>query len=202
MTTDECSWHEDAYGFKRIYAMGCYIKRETLAERGVEDLLSNHILGLKLYPNYSNPLGQGLALCVKERYSELLRSDFIVPVPRVKSELKIARDPKGLRYNQTFELAKVMSSILDIPTAELLVKTRPQSMTGLNRTERLSAVEGLYAFAGGHSIRNTNALIVDDVSTSNATASECAKVLLDNGTEEVNVLVAGRDTDVMVERGH
>jgi len=200
VTSEDCSWHEDAYGFNRIYAMGCYIKRDVLEELGVKNLLSSHILGLKLYPRYAEPLGEALALCITQRYPELLESDFITPVPRARSELKIARDPEGLRYNQTLVLAEVISSRLDIPTVEFLEKTRSQRMSGLTRAERRNAVQGLYTYVDGDNIKDGRILIIDDVSTSNATASECAKVLLDNGAQKVNVLVAGRNTNEMVAR--
>lgn len=80
VTTEECSWHWDDYGFERIYAMGAYIKREILEEIE-DDLLSSHIVGLKQYPRYAVPLGLGLVECVKNRYMELLKSDLIVPIP-------------------------------------------------------------------------------------------------------------------------
>jgi predicted amidophosphoribosyltransferase len=42
-------------------------------------------------------------------------------------------------------------------------------------------------------VKNKRIILVDDVSTSGATVSECAKVLLEAGAVVVNVLIAGRD---------
>lgn len=198
VTTEECPWHWDAYGYKRIYAMGAYIKREVLKELGEEDLLSNHIVGLKMYPGYAVPLGLGLVECLKNRYSELLDTDFLVPIPLVPTELKTARKPTGLKYNQSLKLSKAISSGIGIPTIDVLRKTREQKMKGLTRLERREAVNGLYEIIDETAVRGKRVLLIDDVSTSGATASECAKILVKAGAEVVNVLVAGRNMDTSV----
>lgn len=195
VTTDKCPWHEDDYGFQRIYAMGAYIKREILEAMEVEDLLSSHIVGLKQYPRYAVPLGLGLVECVKNRYPELMQSDFIVPIPLFPTELKIAEDPKGVKYNQCVELSKVISPSIGIASRDVLKKTREQKMRGLSRAERKEAVKGLYEVEDKAVVRGKQILLIDDVSTSGATASECAQVLINAGAKVVNVLVAGRDAD-------
>lgn len=174
------------------------MKREILEERGEEDFLSNHIVGLKRYPRYAVPLGLGLVECVRNRYSELMRSDLIAPIPKFETELKTAIDPPGIVYNQSVELSNVLSSGLDIASSGVLRKTRAQSMMGLNRDERKEAVKGLYEVENRAAIRNKQVIIVDDVSTSGATASECAQVLVAAGAKMVNALVAGRDADTSV----
>lgn len=177
--------------------MGAYVKRKFLEEAG-DDLLSSHILGLKQYPRYAVPLGLGLVECLENQYSELLDSNLIVPVPLFPSELKVATDPPGVKYNQSTELSKVVSSRLDMDFKEILTKTKVQKMRGLTRKQRKKAVKGLYKIKskGRRDVENKLILLIDDVSTSGATASECAKVLIDAGAKMVNVLVAGRDTDV------
>ena len=197
VTTGECSWHWDDYGFERIYAMGAYVKREILEEID-DDLLSSHIVGLKQYPRYAIPLGLGLAECVKNRYSELLESDLVVPIPLFPPELKVARDPAGVKYNQSVELSKVISPHLGILSRDVLEKTREQKMKGLSRPERKETVKGLYEVKDEAVVVDKQILLVDDVSTSGATASECAQILRDAGAKTVNVLVAGRNTDTSV----
>lgn len=197
-TTEECSWHWDAYGYNRIYAMGAYIKREVLREREEQDLLSNHIVGLKMYPGYAVPLGLGLVECLENRYSELLDTDFLAPIPLFSTELKTARRPIGVEYNQSLKLSEAVSFSIGIPTIDILRKTRGQKMKGLTRLERREAVDGLYEVVDEATVRGKRILLIDDVSTSGATASECAKVLAEAGAEVVNVLVAGRNMDTSV----
>jgi len=178
--------------------MGAYIKREVLREREEEDLLSNHIVGLKMYPGYAVPLGLGLVECLENRYSELLDTDFLAPIPLFPTELKTARKPTGLEYNQSLKLSETVSSSTGIPTIDVLRKTREQKMKGLTRLERREAVNGLYEVVDEATVRGKCILLIDDVSTSGATASECAKVLAEAGAEVVNVLVAGRNMDTSV----
>lgn len=195
---ENCQWHEDDYGFERIYAMGAYLKREIIKERGKGDFLSSHILGLKQYPRYAEPLGLGMVECMKNRYLELMESELIVPIPKFPTELKVATDPKGIKYNQAEELANIISSNINIASLNILKKTREQSMRSLGEADRREVVKGLYGIGNSAGLRDKGILLVDDVSTSGATVSECAKVLIDAGAKTVNVLVAGRNTDTRV----
>jgi len=188
VTTQECTWHWDAYGFERIYAMGAYLS--PTMPGGYDDLLSKHIRGLKKYPGYSVPLGLALAECLRKRYPELLEMDLIVPVPLFDTELKVSN---GTRYNQSVELSKVLSNEAQIRYEEILEKTKEMRLKNLKRRERRDAVRGLYRVTSGKAARDRRILLVDDISTSGSTASECSLVLKDSGARIVNVLVAGRD---------
>lgn len=198
VTTATCSWHWDDYGFERIYAMGAYLSPDT--PEGRNDFLSNHIRGLKKYPRYATPLGLGLVECIRGRYPELLKMDLIVPIPLFDTELKVSRDPVGIVYNQSVELSKEISKGVNILYTEVLEKTREQKMKDLTaRAQRKEAVKGLYRIRSGErKISGKKILLIDDVSTSGATASECSQVLINAGAEIVNVLVAGRDIIVGV----
>lgn len=116
----------------------------------------------------------------------------------ISTELKVARDPARMKYNQSIELSKVISSNIGITTLDVLKKTREQKMKGLSRAERKEAVKRLYEIKEKAVVGDKRILLVDDVSTSGATASECAQVLRDAGAKIVNVLVAGRNTDTSV----
>jgi hypothetical protein len=198
VSTEKCRWHDDDYGFERIYAMGAYLKRAVIEERGEGDFLSSHILGIKQYPRYAVPLGLGLVECIKNRYRELMQSELIVPFPKFPTELKIAKDPPRVKYNQSIELSNIISSNINITSKDILKKTKEQSMRGLGELERREVVKGLYEVGDRATARGKHILLIDDVSTSGATASECAQVLIDSGARAVNVLVAGRNTDTSV----
>jgi len=194
--TTQCGWHWDDYGFDRIYAMGAYLKRNLRQNK--DDILSDHIVGLKQYPGYGMPLGLALVECVRQRYSELMRSDLIVPIPLFATELKIAKEPSGVTYNQSVVLSEVVGPNIGIAVGDVVIKTREQKMKGLGRSERKAAVKGLYKIKEAANVGGKSILLVDDVSTSGATVSECSQVLLDAGARTVNVLVAGRNTDTRI----
>ncbi|MGO9646358.1 MAG: ComF family protein [Candidatus Bathyarchaeia archaeon] len=187
VNTSECRWHSDDYGFNRIHAMGKYISTES--QEGWNDLLSKHIRGLKKYPGYSEPLGEAISLCIQNEFTELKQSDFLVPVPKHPKEMEN-------NYNQAETLTSVVSSILGIPAAGALIKVKPLKLMLTSRSSRKESVKGAYAFSENVSLNGKCMILIDDVTTSGSTASECARVLVDAGAKTVNVVVAGRDVFV------
>jgi len=188
--TDECIWHDDLYGFNRIYAVGVYEKVSTWSENSSENLLSKHIVRLKKWDKYANPLGEALTLIIKNRYKELQNVDAIVPVPAHLEKIQ----ERG--YNQSFLLAQIVSSEIGKPIHDVLQQTVNfnLSTSKLNREERRRTVQNSFRFNSnrGISIKNKWLLLIDDIVTSGFTASECAQKLMDNGARQVDVLVAGR----------
>ena len=190
VTFEECRWCEDVYGFDKIYAMGSYLSSKT--KRGREDLLSTQILGLKKYRNYRDPLGVSISLCIKNRWPELLNTDYIVPVPKLDSEFKIDREDSA-SYNQSIELANVIGSRIDVPVEQALNKLTPLSLRDKNLSQRRESVISVYEVANGVNLEGLSIMLVDDVATSLSTSCECSQVLKNAGAEIVNVVVAGRN---------
>jgi len=184
VTTEECIWHQELYGFNRIYTMGKYFQ----VSHAEADLLSSHILMLKTNKEYAIPLGKALALVVQHRYPELLKSDMLVPVPLHLEEFR----QRG--YNQALELAKIIGEQLKIPVLHALKKEKSVNMRPLNRLERQKAVRGLYSVIEYRrsDIKGKDILIVDDVITTGFTVSECSDVLRRSGAARVNVLALAR----------
>jgi len=186
ITTQECAWHKESYGFTRIYVMGKYVPPSREVEG---DLLSSHILKLKNDKEYAIPLGKALALTVQHCHPELLKlKPKVIPVPLHKDEHR----QRG--YNQALELARVLGKCLDIPVWHVLKKTRSVSMRPLKREERREAVRGLYMIYEERKdwIKDKQILLIDDVVTTGFTVSECSDVLIKSGAEQVNVLALAR----------
>lgn len=193
--TNSCIWHSKCYGFDRAYSMGLYYpSRGDPNTIGWNDFLSQHIRGAKMYPGYTVPLALGLTLCMKNRYTSLMKMDLILPVPKFKTEFKKAKNGTGILYNQAAEISKIVSVKTKIPVADVLEKTREQGMKTLNEEERWEAVKGLYRVQDSQTVKDKKIILIDDVYTSGATVSECSDALLRAGAEQVKVLVAGRDT--------
>jgi ComF family protein len=68
--------------------------------------------------------------------------------------------------------------------------TPPQ--TGLGRRDRLRNVKDAFEVNISYTISNKRILLVDDVYTTGATVNECAKILLKEGAEAVDVLTLAR----------
>jgi ComF family protein len=95
-------------------------------------------------------------------------------------------------YNQSEWLARELSSLLNLPVGLWSIRkrdTRPQ--VGLSRNDRAENVSGAFGAvpeAAGHRI-----ILVDDVSTTGATAREAARSLKRAGAEWVGLVTFARD---------
>jgi ComF family protein len=115
--------------------------------------------------------------------------DLVCPVPLY---------PKRQRargFNQATLLAEPLARALGVPSDPGLIKrirdTRPQP--GLSGDDRERNVAGAFSVVEGqHPIRGRHILIIDDVVTTGATASQCAAVLRQVGAAGVWVLALAR----------
>ena len=114
--------------------------------------------------------------------------DWLVPIPlhwfRMRSRT----------FNQAARLAQQLSRATGIPVrTDLLKRTQPtQTQTRLSRAERTENVKRAFAFRGRERIEGARIILVDDVLTTGATASACAKLLRQNGAAVVDVWTVAR----------
>ena len=131
----------------------------------------------------AEPFGRLMAM--KLLTAEMADADLITWVP----VSPIRRFIRG--YDQDELLAQVISRELDIPCEGLLKKVRhnrPQSrISGYAR--RRANVLGVYRAPDPEMILGKRIVLVDDILTTGATATECARVLLTAGAEQVNCVV-------------
>lgn len=126
--------------------------------------------------------------------AELIReADVIVPVP-LHWRRMLRR-----RYNQAAELARAIAKSAQAEYRPDLLKrkryTRPQA--SLSRVGRTRNVKGAFALrrASDRSIiKDKTILLVDDVMTTGATVTTCAKALKRAGAKKVLVLTVARTT--------
>ena len=90
-------------------------------------------------------------------------------------------------YDQAEELARELSGRRDVEWRPLLKKLRnapPQSRTG-DATARRANISGCYGLLEGAAAEGRRVLLVDDIFTTGATMSECARILKMHGAAEV-----------------
>jgi len=138
-------------------------------------------------------LGQVLAEAAHEWGFNTSYADYIVPIPLHPSKKRT----RG--FNQAAILAKPLSKTLGISMAGDMIKrtkkTAPQS--GLSVTGREQNLSDAFAYnKRKYDISNKKILLIDDIFTSGATMSTCAKLLMANGAVKVTCLslsIAVRD---------
>ena len=128
---------------------------------------------------YARPFGRLRAQCVQDR------REIIADVVTWATLSRKRRRERG--YDQGELLARAMAKRLGLPAVPALVKvrhTRPQSGLDSAEARRANAL-GAYALLPGADAAGKRVLLADDVVTSGATLSECARTLLEAGAAEV-----------------
>jgi ComF family protein len=122
---------------------------------------------------------------------EFIDTELIVPVPLHKSRLR----HRG--FNQSLILAKIvakrLNKKLDYTTLKRTRLTKPQ--TELKGEERRRNVRGAFELKDNALVKGKRVLLVDDVYTTGATITECARVLK-RANAEVSVLTLARTARV------
>ncbi len=128
--------------------------------------------------HYAGPYGRLLAMRIQK---DLPDAELVTWVP-VSAKRKRSRG-----YDQVELLAKAVSAELELPCERLLNKFRDNPPNSSLKTpeERRANVLGVYKAVDPARFAGKRVLLLDDVVTSGATASECARVLLTAGAKEV-----------------
>lgn len=123
---------------------------------------------------------------VRREVSEL--PEAIIPVPLYRERLAL----RG--YNQSLEIARVLSKELGIPLDYRLVRKRgntpPQS--GLSRVLREHNVRGAFSLSLVNGLPYRRVAIVDDIITTGSTADEISRLLKQGGVTDVEVWACAR----------
>jgi len=114
--------------------------------------------------------------------------DVIVPVPlhRLKQSER--------EFNQAERLARHLGEASQVPVEPgILKRVQPtRTQTRLTRRERVENVRKAFALSSLARLNGKRIVLVDDVFTTGATTSSCAKVLLEGGAAEVCVWTVAR----------
>lgn len=154
-----------------------------------------HALKYEDWPELAEVMGDAMARVVAGAAAGAAGADarvhagVVVPVPTTAERVRT----RG--YNQAELLARRVAETCELPLRAALVRQGARrSQTALTPAERAANVRGAFAPAPGAaaSTRGADVLLVDDVLTTGATASEAASVLAGMGAETVTLLTYGR----------
>lgn len=129
--------------------------------------------------HYARPFGEIMAQAVRQNLAG--EYDLITWVPLSRKRYR----KRG--YSQAKLLALSVASRLEDAAADVLEKTRdtPAQSSLKGRARRKANVSGTYAVKDNELVRNKRILLIDDIITTGATLSECARVLLNAGARKV-----------------
>ncbi len=138
---------------------------------------------------YASEYGKILADCIRDTLAD--RYDIITWTP-VSSRRK-----KDRGYDQAMLLACAAALELDDVAVETLKKhtdVPAQSATG-SYEKRKANISGVYCVPDPELIAGKRVLVIDDIVTTGATLSECARTLLTAGAEDVVCAALARDRE-------
>jgi len=114
--------------------------------------------------------------------------DFIVPVPLHPQK------EREREFNQAQRLARRLSLAAGIPLADKLLKriSATTTQTHLTRAARATNMRNAFAVRPGSAVGHRRLVLVDDVFTTGATTSDCARALTGAGAAQVCVWTVAR----------
>ena len=147
-----------------------------------EGSVRRSLLRYKFYGvrGYAKVYGRVLAMKLQQTHPEGF--DLLTWVP-ISGLRKMSRG-----YDQVELLAQVVSAELGIPMEPLVKKHRhnkPQSGI-VGDAQRRANVLGVYRVTDPQKVKDQKILLLDDIITTGATVSECARVLLTAGAKEIH----------------
>jgi len=156
-----------------------------------------HALKYRGKVQLARPLGS-LLYAAFARYWDNGEIQTVIPVPLHRKRLRA----RG--FNQAYLLVRDWAGgslpvlthdpapPLTVDRESLVREQMTDPQTGSGRQQRLDNVRHAFAVRDGYNIRGKRILLIDDVQTTGATADACARVLLEGGAENVDVLTVAR----------
>ena len=130
-------------------------------------------------------LCKSFAIFMADKFkAEKLYADIVVPVPLCDKRLK----QRG--YNQSKLLAIEFSKLTNVPLSPDVLKRIKETpnQTSLNFLERQTNLIGAFKVKNKKQVAGKSIVLIDDVFTTGATVTECAKMLKSAGASSVYVV--------------
>lgn len=116
-------------------------------------------------------------------FQNYFNSDYLVYAPMTEK----AEKKRG--YNQSLILAEKLSVLINVPVLHAVKKVKEtERQATLSRAERLKNLDNAFRVVDKKSVKDKNILIIDDVSTTGATAQIIANRLKKAGAKTVKLL--------------
>jgi competence protein ComFC len=112
----------------------------------------------------------------------------VIPVPSKPANIR----KRG--WDHMKNLVRILRRDYGVPVLDCLKRKGGASQKELDKKERFRNIRGKIHHTGGHGLETVErAVLLDDIFTTGATASECARVLIRGGLKEVSVVTLALD---------
>jgi ComF family protein len=166
----------DDHHYDKAAAVGIY-----------EKALAKSIVQLKSVPSLPKRIRPMIHTAIK---SVILSDiDLIIPIPLSR----LRRHERG--FNQAEIIGDTISRASRMPIDKQTLARKlhtPIHRIGMDQKARELTVKNAFEVRRPKMVEGKNILLVDDVFTSGATASSCAKILKKHGAEKINVFTLAR----------
>lgn len=159
-----------------------------------------HVFKYRFVKDLSKPLAKLMAEQLKNR--QIIKKEKPIPFgPDIENDkivIPVPLHPKRLRwrgFNQAELLAKNLADYFELPLENYILIRKRNNIPQVeikDRRERMENIKGAFDCAMPEAVKNKKVILVDDVCTTSATLSECAKVLKKSGAREVWGAVVAR----------
>ena len=187
-TTDRCGVCTQCYGFSGVSYVSLYDKE-------VKNTVRRTIFSLKDGREFfADVMGMGMSLVLSNEMSRLSLDSILVSVPTHPE------DHPDRDYNPPDMLARRIATHSHLPyRPDTLIKTEPHCQKGFSSSaERFDEILGKFDIIS--SLDGKTVILVDDLMTTGATASECARMCLKGGAATVRVMLAARNFTLLEDR--
>lgn len=139
-------------------------------------------LVLKLKASNARQASFSMAILMS-KIAEFDKNKLLTHIPTATSRIRI----RG--YDQSDLLAQELSRLLGCRKVNLLLRINQNRQVGSSKKVRTLNAQKAYRVINKRIIENADILLIDDVMTTGATLEAAAKLLMDNGAKNVDVLV-------------
>ncbi|MFN8279934.1 MAG: phosphoribosyltransferase family protein [Saprospiraceae bacterium] len=134
-------------------------------------------------PDLATSLGRYYGNMIADDHS-FGQIDLVTSVPLHKSK----QVQRGYNQSECFAVAVAESLGIQYRNGILLRHRSQNSLTAMDRFQRMKALQETYALADPSPISNRHVLLVDDVMTTGATLEACGRLLLEGGASSLSLM--------------
>lgn len=162
-----------------------FLSVDSIVHAGPYDGIHKQLV-LTMKKSASRATSHDIAAVLSQLYHEvgyLSECDIVVPVPTIRSHIR------ERSFDHTKEIARSLALTIDLPCYDALQRTSETRQVGKTRKERFSQMENGVKYKGVKKLNGVKVLLVDDIATTGATLSACARALKDAGALRVDAVV-------------